>query len=193
MDLLKTVREIGFFETGRNVVDVLNSEDVRLKAGAVMPLPDETLVEDTEKVADWLARFGKSKYMFNSPEIALIEKIPLNSEKNEAIILVPCDMESEIRMRLKDNLPRNVNVTLLEEPYFPDAFVPSNGIIVVCGYMAGERLMVLPETYRMIEHYGGFLGKKLFVPYTQLNESTRYRDWIEVGADKFNAIWRRAL
>lgn len=31
MDMLKTVREIGFFETGNNLVEVLSSEDVRAK------------------------------------------------------------------------------------------------------------------------------------------------------------------
>ena len=51
--------------------------------------------------------------------------------------------------------------------------------------------MVLPETYRMIDHYvGGFYGKKVFVPYTELAEGARYGGWLEVSADKFNQIWR---
>lgn len=40
MDILKTVREIGFFETGCNLVEVLASEDVQAKAGVAMPLPE---------------------------------------------------------------------------------------------------------------------------------------------------------
>ena len=40
MDMLKTVREIGFFETGCNLVKVIDSKDVQAKAGEVMPLPD---------------------------------------------------------------------------------------------------------------------------------------------------------
>ena len=45
MDMLKTVREIGFFETGCNLVEVIASEDVQAKAGVVMPLPEQALVD----------------------------------------------------------------------------------------------------------------------------------------------------
>jgi len=33
------------------------------------------------------------------------------------------------------------------------------------------------------------MGKTVFVPYTDIQESARYADWLEVGADKFNEIW----
>lgn len=50
--------------------------------------------------------------------------------------------------------------------------------------------MVLPETYRMIDHYfGGFYGKKVFVPYAELAEGVRYGGWLEVSTEKFNRIW----
>ena len=45
MDMLKTVREIGFFETGCNLVEVIASKDVQAKAGVVMPLPEQVLVD----------------------------------------------------------------------------------------------------------------------------------------------------
>lgn len=191
MDMLKTAREIGFFETGINLEKVLNSNDVKTKAGAVMPLPDTGLTDDIKEIIEWLVAFGKSKYMFLTPEIALIEKIALIHSWYEAIILIPCDMENEVKDRLKDNLPRDMRVYLLKEPYFPELFSPGNGILVVCGYMADERIMVLPETYRLIEHYSGFWGKKVFVPYTKLANAVRYEGWLEVGADKFNMIWRK--
>lgn len=193
MDAIKTNREIGFFAACTNLVKVLKSEDVRNKVGAVMPLPGSGFLQSMENVADWLAGFGKSKYLFFTPEIALIEKLPSIREKTESIIMIPCDMDEEIKMRLKDNLPSNMIVSLLEEPYFPRGFVPANGIIVVSGYLAGDRIMVLPETYRMIEHYSGFMGKMVFAPYTVLKESTRYCDWIEVASDKFSEIWRDEL
>ena len=195
MDLLKTVREIGFFETGNNLVPLLKSEDVQLKAGEVMPLPNQDLIKAISEIADWLASFGKHKYLLLTPEIKLIDYLTKHEDKNETIILVPSDMEKEVKERLSVNLPKGVEVSLLEEPYFPKNFCPSNGLLVVCGYIAGGRLMVLPETYRMIDHYvidhyGGFLGKKVFVPYVELTEAIRYEGWMEVSSDAFSAVWR---
>lgn len=177
MDMLKTVREIGFFETGNNLVEVLSSEDVQVKAGEVMPLPNKELIENTSRIADWLAAIGKQKYMPLTPEIRLIDCLVKHGGENEAIVLVPCGMEKEIKERLSVNLPKGMRVSLLEEPYFPDTFYPDNGLMVACGYVAGGRLMVLPETYRMIDHYSGFLGKKVFIPYVELEEAVRYDGW----------------
>lgn len=190
MDMLKTVREIGFFEAGNNLVEVLNSEDVQVKVGEVIPLPDKELIENTSRIADWLAAFGKQKYMFLTPEICLVDHLAKHGEQNEAIVLGPCDMEKEVKERLSANLPKGMRVSLLKEPYFPEAFYPGNGLVVACGYVAGGRLMVLPETYRMIDHYSGFLGKKVFIPYVELEEAVRYEGWMEVSRDRFNTVWR---
>ena len=46
-------------------------------------------------------------------------------------------MDPDVKERVKANIPKSMNVYLLEEPYFPDAFYPGNGIIVICGYLAG--------------------------------------------------------
>ena len=195
MDAIKTIREIGSFMANENIVDVISSEDVRAKVGAVMPLPKSGFIESMNNAVDWLAGFGKSKYMFFSPEIALIERIPSSKDRTESIIMVPGDMDQEVKSRLKDNLPKNMKVALLEETKFPEEvgidFRPRNGIIVVSGYLAGERIMVLPETYRLVNSYvTNFMGKTVFVPYTTIQESTRYSDWIEIGSDKFKGIWR---
>ena len=129
--------------------------------------------------------------MFLTPELALIEHLAALYPGQEAIMVVSSGMESDIRARLWNNLPKHMRTSLLDEPFFPNEFYPQNGIIVACGYLAGGRAMVLPETYRMIDHYvGGFYGKKVFVPYTELAEGARYGGWLEVSADKFNQIWR---
>ena len=191
MELLKLAQEIGFFELGINLTNVLNSEAIWSKAGAVMPLPEVDLLNEIERIAGWLASFGKSKYMFLTPELALIEHLAALYPGQDAIMVVSSGMESDIRARLWNNLPKHMRTSLLDEPFFPNEFYPQNGIIVACGYLAGGRAMVLPETYRMIDHYvGGFYGKKVFVPYTELAEGARYGGWLEVSADKFNQIWR---
>ena len=191
MDMLKTIREIGFFEAGCNLAEVIDSKDVQAKAGLVMPLPDPALVGSISDIADWLVAFDKKKYMFLSPEIAILDKLAEREPKSEAIMLIPCDMEKEVKERLGGNIPKSMKVSLLEEPYFPEDFYPGNGILITCGYLAGGRMMVLPETYRMIDHYSGFWGKKVFVPYVELADAVRYDGWMEVGCDKINIVWRK--
>ncbi len=190
MDILKTIREIGFFEAGCNLVKVIDSKEVQAKAGEVMPLPDPSLADSISDIAEWLSAFGKEKYMFLSPEISIVDKLAERKSNNEAIMLIPCDMDSEVKECLRGNIPNSMKVSLLEEPYFPENFYPGNGILIICGYLAGGRMMILPEIYRMIEHYSGFWGKKVFIPYVELADAIRYDGWMEVGRDKINIIWR---
>lgn len=190
MDMRKTVREIGFLEAGTNLEEVLDSKDIQEKVGAVMPLPGKNLINTISNIADWLTAFGKDKYMILTPEIALIDKLAELDTGKEAIFLIPCDMDPEVKERLKANIPKSMKVSLLEEPYFPEGFYPGNGLLIACGYYAGGRIMVLPETYRLIDHYSGFMGKKVFIPYVELEDAVRYDGWMEIGRDKFTTIWR---
>lgn len=191
MDIQKTAREIGLFETAVNLAKVSSSAEVIQKVGASIPLPDERMGGRVGQVAKWLLSFSKSKYMFLTPEIALIEEMGKQSNsKTEFIIAVPCDLEREARERLNNNLPHGAEVTVLEEPYFPQSFFPGNGMMVISGYSGGERAMVLSDTYRMVEHYSGFLGKKVFVPYKELDAAIRYDGWMEISQQRLSAKWR---
>ncbi len=192
MDMQKTAREIGLFETAVNLARVSSSTDVVQKVGASMPLPDEDIRVRVGQVAKWLLSFDKSKYMFLMPEIALIEEMgKLARGETEVVIAVPCDLDLEAKERLSKNLPQGVSVTILEEPYFPQSFFPSNGMLVISGYLGGDRAMVLPDTYRMVEHYSGFLGKKAFVPYEELDSAARYDGWMEISQQRLSVKWRR--
>lgn len=193
MDMQKTAREIGLFETAVNLGKVSDSADVIHKVGASMPLPDGDIEVRVGQAAEWLLSFGKSKYMFLTPEIALIEEMGKRAnQETEVIIAIPCDLEQEAQERLSHNLPHGVTVTVLEEPYFPESFFPANGMVVISGYMGGDRAMVLPDTYRMVEHYSGFLGKKVFLPYKELDAATRYAGWMEISQQRLSAKWRSA-
>ncbi len=156
-----------------------------------MPLPESSLIESISDIVKWLTSFNKNKYMFLSPEINLVDRLAERISGKEAILLIPCDMEQEAKNRLRSNLPNSMKVSVLEEPYFPKEFYPGNGIIIVCGYLAGGRMMVLPETYRMLEHYSGFWGKKVFIPYVELGDAIRYDGWMEIGPDKISVLWRK--
>lgn len=194
MDMQKTAREIGLFETAVNLAKVSSSADVIQKVGVSMPLPDKDIGDRIGQVAQWVLSFGKSKYLFLTPEIALIEEMGKLTERNiEAIIAIPCDLEQEAKKRLTNNLPRGIKVTVLEEPYFPQSFFPGNGMLVISGYSGGDRAMVLPDTYRMVEHYSGFLGKKVFTPYKELDAAARYYGWMEISRQRLSVKWRSEL
>lgn len=190
MDIQKTVREIGLFEVGVNLAKVCKSNDVLQKVGASMPLPDENIAERLPQIARWLNSFGKRKYMFLTPEIALIEELAKISMQTEIIIAIPSDLELEAKERLINNLPRGIDVTVIEEPHFHPTFYPKNGLMVVCGYTAGSRPMALADTYRMVEHYSGFLGKKVFIPYKELESAHRYDGWLEISRHRVSTEWR---
>lgn len=191
MDIQKTVREIGLFETAVNLAQVSDSADVLHKVGDSIPLPNSDIEERIDNIAKWLLKFRKNKYMFFTPEIAIAEQMAKEADNDiEIIISIPCDMEIETKERLKNNLPRGTTVTVLEEPYFPTGFFPGNGMMVVCGYSASDRAMILSDTYRMVEHYSGFLGKKVFVPYVELSSALRYEGWMEVNQQRISMKWR---
>lgn len=191
MDIKKTAEEIGLFELAVNLSRVKDSMDVVQKVGASMPLPDEDIEDRIRKIAKWLVSLNKDIYMFLMPEIKVIEEMSKITNRHiEIIITVPCDLEGEEKKRLKNNLPREIHVSVLEEPYFPQSFYPGNGVIVISGYLAGDRAMVLPDIYRMVEHYQDFHGKKVFVPYTELATAARYGGWIELNRQRLSTKWR---
>lgn len=188
MDLQKTAREIGLFETALNLARVRGSEDVIRKVGDSLPLPDDGMEARVKQTAQWLLSFGKSKYLFLTPELALIQEMGRQSGHTvQALIAVPCDLEEDAKERLRNNLPRQGKVSILEEPYFPQAFFPGNGMMVIGGYLSGGRAMVLQDTYRLAEHYSGFLGKKVFTPYIKLDTAVRYDGWLEMNLQRLKA------
>lgn len=197
MDVRMTAKEIGLFETAANLAAVRGSAAVVQKAGTAMPLPSAGIEEETGRAARRLLASGKKKFLFLTPEIALAERMLACSGDREILFLMPCDMEPGARKRLEHNLPggagrngagNNTRVRLLEEPYFPRDFFPGNSLMVVCGYCGGKRPMVMAETYRLLEHYSGFRGEKLFVPYVQLEQAVRFDGWMEVSAERVRMI-----
>ena len=189
MDMHRTTMEIGLFETAVNL-EAAGVSELPWQVGAAMPLPADNTSEKTEAVADWLLGFGKDKYLFLTPEIALIDSMARRAEKEvEAIIIVPCDMDAESQERLRHNLPKGTTVSIRQEPYFPEGFTPCNGLIAVCGYLAGGRAMVMSETYRLLEHYGGFHGRLAFIPYVTLEHFERCEGWRQTTS-AFDEKWR---
>lgn len=190
MDIRENVREIGAFEVAKNLSIVLESADGLYKLGAFMPLPGTDIEKRTADAAKFLLHLGKKKYMFLTPEIALTDVMAdLAGHKTESLFVISSNLEKDAKLRLCSNLPHKTTVSVLDEPSFPKDFFPNNGVIVVCGYEALGRAMVLEDTYRMVEHYRGFLGKKVFLPYATLNSAIRYDGWREIYSDRVDLMW----
>ena len=192
MDLLKTAGEIGLFELAANVSACLRSSEAAALAEASMPLPGEDAPGRIKAAADWLLSFGKTRYMFLTPELSIMDELYTRSGGRACSILaMPCCMDAEAKARLRENLPP-AGVTTLDEPFFDDGFYPGNGLLVVCGYSAGGVAMVLPQTYRMAEHYDVFRGRKVFLPFVELAARERRAGWMELSSERFSAEWRAA-
>lgn len=191
MDSIKTSRELGFFEAARNISLVSDSQEVCTKVEQTMPMPGADFAPRISQVVDYILSFGKPNLMFLSPEIALVEEIAKRKIPGMHVVLtLPGDMDPDSRARLYTNIPEGISVQFLEENYFP-GFRPSNGMVVSFGYMAGERLMVLPEGYRCIEKYHPkFYGRKVFVPYVVRENAARFGEWLEVNQNNFTDVWR---
>ncbi len=190
MDIQKTIKEIGLFETALNLSKYSTSAEIIDKAGAAMPLPDSDITERVKLIAKWLHSFGKTHYMFLTPEIALVDAlVELTGSDIEIIFAVPHNLDDDINGRLKNNLPRNVKASLLKEPEFLRLY-PEDGLMVICGYSGASRAMVLSDTYRMAEHYSSFRGKKVFLPYLELEKAARFDGWMELKQEKITMQWR---
>ena len=188
MDSRTAAREFGFFETCLNLEKVMGSSEVREQAGAYMPLPDKGVSAHIQAVAEWLHGLGKTRYMFLTPELALMDELAKLSQNAEMIVTIPHDMDPEARDRLQNNLPKQVETNLLEEPFTLTNFYPSNSVIVICGYLGGGRAMVMHDTYRMAAQYSRFYGKIVFVPFAVLDSALRYNGWRELNGSFYNTI-----
>lgn len=196
MDMRKVSSEIGLFEAAVNLAKVRNSDDVKRKVGYSMPLPDDDINERVDLIAKWLVSFGKTVFLFLTPELALIDAVAKNTtpKETEITVVLPSNMDMEAKERIRNNLPRTIPVKSLEEPYFHANMYPSNGMIVVSGYCGGGHLMVMNDTYRMVEHYNSVFygGKKAFVPYVEIDEARRYEGWMEMKPQRITETWRKA-
>lgn len=193
MDILATVREIGFFEEMNNLSAVLDDPAIREEVEPYLPLPESGKAWNGAKkmgdICHWLRQFRKTRYVFYNPELELIRQLLREEPHSEGILVLPADLEHAAEERLRANIPGDVPVSCIKEPQFPKGVCPYNGVLVIFGYIAGRHLMVLPETYRQLQTYGSFYGRKVFVPYLELDSAERYQGWLEMNPNMFTDIW----
>lgn len=193
MDIREAVKEVGYFETSLNLQPVRDNDDVAEKVSAYMPMPSGNTESLIDRCAERIFEKKKKKIFFLTPEIALIEKLAANPENIDTVLIaMPSDMEQEMRERITNNRLNTIDIQMIQEPFFPEDFTPKNGLIAISGFLAGGRTMVAGEVYRMAQHYRGFLGQKIFLPYVSLPNAERYDGWLEISSDIFNEIIEEA-
>ena len=99
-------------------------------------------------------------------------------EDTEFIIVLPYDMGPVQKCIIREKFPPDLNITMIQEPAFPQAFYPANGLMVICGCAFDGKAAVPLETYRLIEHYKDFVGKKAWVPYAEISVPEPCEGWV---------------
>lgn len=193
-DLRKTAREIGVMQLAANLWELRGSREVLSAAADYLPMPNGDMTERIDRIAAWLLSFGKTYYLFLTPEVALAEAMlrQASDAKTEVLFVLPSTMDADVAERIRGNLPRGGRVSVLTERDPLDDFFPRNTMMVVSGYLGRDHMMILEDDiYRLVEqHCGSFYGRKAFVPYAELDQAVRYEGWMELSREKINTVWR---
>ena len=192
-NIRNVIMEIGAFQLAANLSEVRESPEIQLLAYGNMPLPGNNVSARIDAIASWLIGFGRHQLIFLSPEGALasaMHRLAPHAEL-ELFYIVPPAMDAEIKERIKNNLPKGGKVNVLNDYDSLDRFFPRNTIRVISGYLGGDRLMIPGDMYRLIDqHSREFYGRKVFVPYVELDAAVRYNGWIELDRERVNDVWR---
>ena len=157
-----------------------------------MPLPDEDIKVKAMQVAKSLINTGKRRFLFFLPEIMIIDEMAkIAAGSIEVFIPEPYMLDNEARERLGNNLTHEFKAEIIEERNIPKYIHPGDGMMVVTGYLAGERLMVLPDVSIMFENSSKIMCRKVFAPYVELDSSLRYEGWMELSSQEISGVWRK--
>ena len=156
-----------------------------------MPVPiqceTKTIVNNAvNKIID----MNKKNIFLLSNEITLIEKLLLHKEKIENILVcLSRNLSEEQVSNIKSNIPKNSNVTFINELEYPSIIKPKDSIILVVGYKNVNNCIVTDNTYRMLEIYKSFLGKKVFISCISENVKVKQKNFISInGKNYFDII-----
>lgn len=180
VDLIDNICELGVLETV-GVLQEIGSDSIPDNFLNELPiLPSTRLIDKRiETIRDAIIASGKQEILLLSPEIALLEQFSHRSDIHFQIVL-PNDIDNDMLKRVCNNVPPGVNVDFINELFFPKDFFPSNGLILAFGFQNDNRCLLLSHILRIMEHYKGFMGKRVFVTINEDGEKcSRPSSWIE--------------
>lgn len=187
MNIKETLDEIGIFETNLQIEKYLDDESLLESVLLEMPIPRKS---ETKLIIDSAVNrildLGKTNVFILSNEIALIEKLLLfkNIIKN-IIVCLSRNLSNEQINNIKNNVPKNSNVVFVNELEYPSIIKPKNSILLVIGYRNGNNCILTKNTYRMLEIYKNFLGKKMFISCISENVKGKQSNFISVNSKNY--------
>ena len=191
MNIRDTLNEIGIFETNLQIEKYIDDEALLKSVSSEMPVPiqceTKTIVSNAvDKIID----MNKKNIFLLSNEITLIEKLLLHKEKIENILVcLSRNLSEEQVSNIKSNIPKNSNVTFINELEYPSIIKLKDSIILVVGYKNVNNCIVTDNTYRMLEIYKSFLGKKVFISCISENVKVKQKNFISInGKNYFDII-----
>ena len=181
------LEEIGILETNRQIEKYLDDESLLSIIKNEIPVPSRNETKDIiKRVVSKILDLKKENIFILSNEIALIEHLLnyRNSIKN-IIVALSRNLTDEQVNNIKNNIPMYNNVYFINELEYPCIVRPRDSIILVFGYMNGNNCIVPVNTYRMIEIYKSFLGKKIFVNCINDEVVVNQNGFISINANNY--------
>lgn len=183
MNIKDTLDEIGILETNLQIEKYIDDKSLLNNVSSEMPIPIKCETKDIiDNAMNRILELNKKNIFMLSNEIALIEKMLLYKDKIQNIIVcLSRNLSDEQINNIKSNIPKNSNVTFINELEYPNIIKPKDSIILVLGYVNGNNCIVTNNTYRMVELYKSFLGKKVFVRCISDNVKIKQKNFISIN------------
>lgn len=187
MNIKDTLDEIGILETNLQIEKYIDDKSLLNNVYSEMPVPIKCETKDIiDNAMNKILELNKKNVFMLSNEIALIEKMLLYKDKIQNIIVcLSRNLSEEQINNIKSNIPKNSNVTFINELEYPSIIKPKDSIILVLGYVNGNNCIITNNTYRMVELYKNFLGKKVFVRCISDNVKIKQRNFISINGQNY--------
>ena len=187
MNIKDTLDEIGILETNLQIEKYIDDKSLLNNVYSEMPVPIKCETKDIiDNAMNKILELNKKNVFMLSNEIALIEKMLLYKDKIQNIIVcLSRNLSEEQINNIKSNIPKNSNVTFINELEYPSIIKPKDSIILVLGYVNGNNCIITNNTYRMVELYKNFLGKKVFVRCISDNVKIKQKNFISINAQNY--------
>ena len=186
MNIKDTLDEIGILETNIQIEKYMDDKSLLDSVSSEMPIPTKIETKKIINAIEKILELNKKNIFMLSNEIALIEKFLLHKDKIQNIIVcLSRNLSDEQLSNIKSNVPKNSNVTFIHELEYPNIIKPRDSILLVLGYLNGNNSIVTNNTYRMIELYKSFLGKKVFVSCISDNVKLRQKNFISINSNNY--------
>jgi len=159
-NLRSNIARTGVVETLANLQKYNNTAEIMEKAAIYIPVPEKQHICDPQTIADSLTDLGKSRLLFLTPEIAVIEKLAQCENPPQIVVCLSSAFDGDTCSSIAANMPQGLQVDFISENEILDDFMPAEAAIVAFGFFDGHRGLILGSNYRMMERYKAFSGSK---------------------------------